>query len=151
MRYSILSVREHPELLNQAIEYFSGCWPVDQKVYQDAITNSITTTSPLPRWYLMMDKEKIIGSYSLITNDFCSRQDLWPYLATVYIDESYRGRQLGSQLLLHGRKEAKRLGFNSVYLLTDHIGFYEKYGWQHIGTTYGLTGDPSRLYQIDTI
>lgn len=49
------------------------------KVYDDCITNSITTTNPLPHWYLLMDNDKIIGCAGLITNDFISRMDFLTY------------------------------------------------------------------------
>ena len=96
----------------------------------------------------MMSGEQIIGCYGLITNDFNSRQDLWPWLAALYVEESERGQALGANLLSHGLQEAKTLGFNKVYLATDHIGYYEKYGWEYIGTAYGA-GDESRIYMHD--
>jgi len=47
---------------------------------------------------------------------------------TVYIEESERGQAYGSRLLTHGRHEAAKLGYPMIYLSTDHVGFYEKYG-----------------------
>jgi predicted N-acetyltransferase YhbS len=95
--------------------------------------------------HIMLKGQQIAGCYGLITNDFNSRQDLWPWLATLYIEKSERGRALGSKLLEHGLHEAKQLGFGMVYLATDHIGYYEKYGWEHIGTAYGV-GHENRIY-----
>ena len=148
---NIIAVREHPEYLNLAVNYFSSKWGVNRNIYQECISNSITTESSLPRWYLMMQNDKIIGSYGLIVNDFISRQDLWPWLCAVYVDESERGQALGSRLLEHGRKEAAKLGFPIVYLSTDHVGFYEKYGWQYIGQGYGLSGEETRMYKAESI
>jgi len=34
-----------------------------------------------------------------------------------------------------------------LYLCTDHIGFYEKYGFKFIGTVYHPWGDNSRIYE----
>lgn len=50
------------------------------KVYEDCITHSITTDSPFPIWNLMEDSGEIIGCAGLISNDFISRMDLWPWL-----------------------------------------------------------------------
>jgi len=152
---NIIAVREHPEYLDRAVDYFSSKWGVDRNVYQDCIANSLDTESPLPRWYLMMKGEcgetpRIIGSYGLIVNDFISRQDLWPWLCAVYIEESERGKALASRLLEHGRKEAARLGFPTAYLSTDHVGLYEKYGWQYIGQGYGVSGRETRMYKADS-
>ncbi|WP_353051569.1 GNAT family N-acetyltransferase [Peribacillus frigoritolerans] len=64
------------------------------KVYEDCITHSITTDSPFPIWNLMEDSGEIIGCAGLISNDFISRMDLWPWICALYIDNSYRGRSL---------------------------------------------------------
>ena len=147
----IIGIREHPEYLDRAADYLSSKWGIAREVYYDCMANSITTDSPLPRWYLMMEGNTIIGSYGLIVNDFVSRQDLWPWLCAVYIEESHRGRALGSRLLEHGRREAGKLGFETVYLITGHVGFYEKYGWEHMGECFGISGSTNRMYQIASL
>jgi GNAT superfamily N-acetyltransferase len=151
MDIKIIGIRENTDYLKLAIDYFSDKWGIDRRIYEDCISNSITTQSPLPRWYLMLYDNEIIGSYGLITNDFISRQDLYPWLCALYVDENYRGKKLGSMLLEHGRHEAEKLGFKKIYLCTDHIGFYEKYGWEFVGKGFHPWGDESRVYKNDTI
>ena len=146
---TIISVRDYPEYLDRAVDYFSSKFSVSREIYYDSISNSLTTESPLPRWYLMKKNNNIIGSFGLITNDFISRQDLWPWLCALYVEESERGQRFGSILLEHGRVEAGKLGYAKVYLATDHVGYYEKYGWHYIGNGYSVVGDePStRIYE----
>ena len=145
-KYNIINIRNNPELLDTAADYFSSKWPVERKVYYNSISDSITTKSGVPRWYLMMDNETIIGSYGLIENDFMVRQDLTPWICAVYIEEYMRGKSLGSQLLNHARNEAKNLGFQTLYLCTDHIGYYEKYGWDFFGEEESEFGGLTRVY-----
>jgi N-acetylglutamate synthase-like GNAT family acetyltransferase len=52
-------------------------------------------------------------------------------------------------MLARAKSEAKNLGFGKLYLATDHVGYYEKYGFSHIGQCYG-PGDVSRLYASET-
>jgi len=148
---NIISIREHPDYLDRAVDYFSSKWSVSRNVYQDCIANSLTTESPLPRWYLMLSNAEVIGSYGLIVNDFISRQDLWPWICALYIEENERGKALGALLLEHGRREAATLGFSMVYLSTDHVGFYEKYDWFYIGKGYGASGNESRIYKAKSL
>ena len=149
MEYHVVNVRKNPEYLERAVEYFSSKWGVERRIYQDCISNSLLTSSPLPRWYLMVDgNDEIIGSYGLITNDFISRQDLCPWMCALFVDEKQRGKGLGGRLLAHAVLEAKNLGFEKVYLATDHVGFYEKYGWSFIGIGYHPWGDESRIYEF---
>lgn len=147
----ILLVRDNPEYLDRAVDYFSAKWSVPSVVYQDCISNSMNTESPLPRWYLLVGSSgEIMGSYGLITNDFNSRQDLWPWLCALYVDEPFCGHAYGAKMLVHGTREARRLGFGKLYLSTDHVGYYEKYGWAYIGDTYSTDGQPGRIYEICT-
>lgn len=144
-----LSVRDNPQFLNMAIEYLSAKWPVPKVVYQNCIEHSMNTESPLPRWYLLVNQQgETIGCYGLIANDFNSRQDLWPWLCALYVEEECRGHALGARMLLHARREAKRLGFGKLYLSTDHLGYYEKYGWQYIADAYDTGGEAGRVYEI---
>lgn len=146
----IVAIREQPDYLEAGIDYFSAKWQIDRRIYADCISHSLTTPQPLPRWYLMLQCDRIIGCYGLITNDFISRQDLYPWLCALYVDPDFRGAQLGSRLLTHGRQEAARLGFAQLYLATNHTCYYEKYGWSFIGTGYHPWGESSRIYRQET-
>gem|GEM_PF-209028 len=145
----IISVREHPEYFDRAVDYFSSKWGIDRKIYEDSISESIATSNPLPRWYLMLENDRIIGSYGLIENDFMVRKDLLPWLCALYVEESERGKALGSKLLAHGRAEAKKLGFDKLYLCTDHVGYYEKYGWRFFGMEESEFDGMARVYEIE--
>ena len=144
----VISIRKSPEYKDRAIKYFQSKWasPDSTKVYGDCITNCITAPSPLPQWYLLMDNDRIIGCAGLITNDFISRMDLYPWVCALFIEEEYRGNAYGSLLLEQSKIDAKAGGFSHLYLCTDHFGYYEKYGFRYIGTGYHPWGDSSRIY-----
>ncbi|HOS70111.1 MAG TPA: GNAT family N-acetyltransferase [Bacillota bacterium] len=144
----VISIRKSPEYKDRAIKYFQSKWasPDSMKVYDDCITNCITAPSPLPQWYLLMDNDRIIGCAGLITNDFISRMDLYPWVCALFIEEEYRGNAYGSLLLEQSKIDAKAGGFSHLYLCTDHFGYYEKYGFRYIGTGYHPWGDSSRIY-----
>lgn len=146
----IISVRECPQYKERAIKYFSSKWSVPEKVYEDSITHCITASNPLPQWYLLEKDEQIIGSAGLITNDFISRMDLYPWVCGVFIEEEHRGNAYASVLLERARRDARKAGFEHMYLCTDHIGFYEKYGYHYIGQGYHPWGEESRIYEIST-
>lgn len=147
----LISVREHPEFANPMIAFFQRHWASEDsmRVYEDCIRACLHTASPLPQWYALWQDGRIIAGAGLITNDFISRMDLWPWLAALYVEEDCRGNALGSVLLRHARRQAALLGFDHVYLATDHIGYYEKYGFVHIADGYHPWGDSSRIYRAD--
>jgi len=146
----IISVRENPEYKDIATKYlqskWTSVWPV---IYEDSISNSILATNPLPQWYLLEKGSKIIGCTGLITNDFISRMDLYPWICALYIDEGHRGYTFSSLLIDKAKDDAIKSGFKSIYLCTDHIGFYEKYEFNYMGQGYHPCNNESRIYGIN--
>ena len=145
----IISIKENPEYKDRAIKYFQSKWASKESlmVYEDCISNCITTKNPLPHWYLLMDEDEIIGCAGLITNDFISRMDLYPWICALYIEEAHRGNSYGALLLEKTKEDAKKGGFSNLYLCTGHAGFYEKYGFDYIGAGYHPWGESSRIYE----
>jgi len=99
----------------------------------------------------MLRESEIIGAYGLIENDFMVRTDLYPWMCALYVEPTERGKQLGEKLLMHSRTEAAKLGFDKLYLNTDHVGYYEKYDWRYIGDFAHQSGDDARVYEADAV
>ena len=148
---TVINVREQSEYRERAIAYFQKIWANDSSkpVYEDCITRSITTESPLPIWYLLLDGDEIIGCVGLITNDFISSMDLWPWLAALHIEEEYRGNNYAGLLIEAVKKDAAKAGFNKLYLATGHTGYYEKFGFAYVCEGYHPWGESSRVYAYD--
>ncbi|SCJ47115.1 Acetyltransferase (GNAT) family [uncultured Clostridium sp.] len=146
---NIISIKKQPEYASIAIKYFQEKWASEDslKVYEDCINNCIIAQGPLPQWYLLYSNDEIIGCAGLITNDFISRMDLYPWVCALYIEEKYRGNSYGNILLDKAKKDALDAGFNKLYLCTDHIGYYEHYDFNYIGIGYHPWGDESRIYE----
>lgn len=91
----------------------------------------------------------MIGCAGLITNDFISRGDLYPWINALFIDENYRGFAFGKSLIDYSKTYAKEVGFEHLYLCTGHVGYYEKYGFKYIRQGYHPWGGESRIYEIN--
>ena len=147
----IVNVHDYSGGLEKAAAYFHQAWSgISKTFYLDAIVHSSRPGLPLPRFYLLLKDARPIGCYGLVTNDFISRHDLYPWFAALFIEESERGQQLGSLLLEHAGKEAAKVGFAEIYLTTDHEGYYEKYGWNQIEDGCERDGTPARIYSKST-
>ncbi|MNK32508.1 hypothetical protein D3C87_509700 [compost metagenome] len=87
----IISVRQNPEYKEIAIKYFQDRWSeISPAIYEDCISNSINAKQSLPQWYILEKDGEIIGCAGLITNDFISRMDLYPWICAIYIEEKHR-------------------------------------------------------------
>ncbi len=145
--YEILAIREHPAIMESAAKWFHEKWGIPLEAYQDSMRESVETAAPIPRWYVMMDGERIVGGLGVIENDFHNRPDLAPNVCAVYVEEAYRCRGIAGELLRHVCAELARDGIDTLYLLTDHTGFYERYGWEFLCMVQGDGEDePARMY-----
>ena len=146
----IISIKENPMYRDAGIKYFQqswqSVWPI---IYKDSITHCINARDDLPQWYLLEKNQDIIGCAGLITNDFISRGDLYPWVCALFIDEKHRGNSYAKLLLDKAKCDAKKFGYKFLYLCTDHIGYYEKYGFEYLGQGYHPWEEESRIYQIE--
>ena len=145
----IKELSEETDLLDKAIHVFWSQWGSDGNYpfYADCMKHSLNNNTDLPKFYIAMIEDKIIGTYALLRNDLISRQDIYPWLACLYVKKEYRGKEIGKMMLEHAVTEASKKNFNSIYLSTDLEGYYEKYGWSFFGTGYGITGDSYKIYE----
>ncbi len=83
----------------------------------------------------------------VIENDFHDRKDLSPNICAVYTEEAYRKKGIAGNLLNMTVEDLRSKGITSVYLVTAHTGFYERYGWEFLCMVQG-DGEPdmTRMY-----
>ena len=125
MDTTILNLRERPEWLEQAAEWFHAKWGVPLSAYRESMAACVRGGSSVPQWYLTVDGATILGGLGVIENDFHDRKDLAPNVCAVYVEEPYRCRGIAGALLEH----------------------YERYGWRFLCMAQGDGEDrPSRMY-----
>lgn len=149
----IFELSKKPALTEQAVDYFWSCWGNDSNriFYRDCILNALDEQNSLPKFYLGMLKDQIVGSYALLTNDIISRQDLMPWFACLFVNEPYRNRGFAEQFLTHGLREAHAKGFAHLYLSSDLVDFYERKGWTHLCQGYNVFGEEIKIYTKTTV
>jgi len=145
----VISIRESKEYVNKAIQYLQQSWSeVAPIIYQDCLLHCLRAEQDLPQWYLLEKEGDIIGCAGLITNDFISRMDLYPWICALFIAPEHRGNNYASLLIAKAKDDAKKFGFTYLNLCTDHTGYYEKFGFHYLGQGYHPWEEESRIYQI---
>ena len=144
--YTYIKLRERPEWKQAAAEWFHSKWNVPTEAYLDCMDAYLSGETEYG-WYLCLDGNKIVGGMGVIENDFHDRKDLAPNVCAVYTEEACRGKGIAGQLLTIVVDDMKSKGITPIYLVTDHTGFYERYGWEFLCMVQG-DGEPdmSRMY-----
>ena len=128
---TFLTLREKPELKEEAAGWFHSKWGVPKEAYLECMEAYLKKETEYG-WYLCLDGEKIVAGMGVIENDFHVRKDLTPNICAVYTEEDYRGRGIAGKLLDCVVKDCTAKGIFPLYLITGHTGFYERYGWQFL-------------------
>ena len=144
--YQYITLREKPEYKQTAAAWFNSKWGVPTEAYLECMDAYLAGETELG-WYLCLDGEKIIGGMGVIENDFHDRKDLTPNVCAVYTEEDYRKQGIAGKLLNLTVEDLRAKGISPAYLVTDHTGFYERYGWEFLCMVQG-DGEPdmTRMY-----
>lgn len=113
----------------------------------DEPTNHLDKGKTENGWWLCLYGENIVAGLGVIDNDFHDRKDLTPNVCAVYTEEEHRKKGLAGKLLNKVVDDMANKGVATLYLVTDHIGFYERYGWEFVCMVQG-DGEPekTRMY-----
>ena len=144
--YQYIMLREMPEWMLPAAEWFHSKWGVPTEAYLECM-NAYLQNETEYGWYLCLHDNQIIGGLGVIENDFHDRKDLTPNVCAVFTDENFRCQGIAGYLLNMAVEDLRSKGITPVYLVTDHTGFYERYGWEFLCMVQG-DGEPdmTRMY-----
>ena len=145
-KYQYITLRDMPEWMLPAAEWFHNKWGIPTEAYLECMEAYLHDETEYG-WYLCLNGNQIVGGMGVIENDFHDRKDLAPNVCAVFTDEKYRNQGIAGNLLNMVVDDMKSKGISPIYLVTDHIGFYEKYGWEFLCMVQG-DGEPymSRMY-----
>ncbi len=147
MNYQIIRLSDKPEIKEQMADWFHEKWNVPLKAYLESMNDCLTGKNSVPQWYVAMEGSRIIGGLGVIENDFHNRKELTPNVCAVYTEPDKRCQGVAGTLLNFVCDDMKSKGIETLYLVTDHTSFYERYGWEFLCMVQG-DGEPdmSRMY-----
>ena len=98
------------------------------------------------RVLLLTDGDELISYCTFAEKDDIQPTDLTPWVGFVYTFPEHRGHRYVGLLFDEVVRLAKERQVREVYLSTNHIGLYEKYGWEFFDVMDDMDGEPSRVY-----
>lgn len=130
-RFSKLSKEE----LNFIIDIHFNHWvKYNPKMIKDNTIykfSQLYTKNQLPFGIALLDENKnIVGFCVFKIENLKKYPEIYHWLSDVMILEQYRGKGYGKLLLYYGERILKDLGYDTIYVWTDHApDFYKKLGF----------------------
>ncbi len=128
----IIPLREAPAYAEAAAHWFHEKWNIPEAAYQESIAACLEGKAAVLQWYLVLDGAEIVAGLGVIENDFHLRPDLTPNVCAVYVEEPYRCRGIAGRMLRFVCDDFAARGVHTLYLVTEHDSFYERYGWEFL-------------------
>ncbi|MBQ6164657.1 MAG: GNAT family N-acetyltransferase [Clostridia bacterium] len=95
---------------------------------------------------LLTDGDELVSYCTFAEKDDIQPTELTPWIGFVYTFPAHRGRRRAGLLIDEVERRAKRENIPAVYLSTNHVGLYEKYGFRYETMMTDFEGNPSRIY-----
>lgn len=99
------------------------------------------------RVLMLIEGEELLSFCTLAEMDDVQPTDLTPWIGWIYTFPAYRGKRLAGELLAHAEALAKLDGATYTHISTNHIGLYEKYGYEFFTIAKDVEGEDTRVYR----
>lgn len=135
----VINLKENNKYLKESIKLCSLEWGsyksnAEMKRYIEKKSNKILNGEDVISIFGIEEDNELVGFISLFKTDGEERRDLTPWYATMYVKEKFRGKGYSKLLNTIILNEAQRLGYKKVYLKSNLINYYEKFGANYIET-----------------
>lgn len=98
------------------------------------------------RVLLLTDGDELISYCSYARWDDIQPTELTPWMGFIYTFPEHRGHRYAGLLFDEVEHLARAEGVSEVYISTNHVGLYEKYGCEFLTMMDDMDGNPSRVY-----
>ena len=95
---------------------------------------------------LLTDGDSLVSFCTYAEKDDIQSTNLTPWMGFVYTFPEYRGHHYVGLLMEEIERLARKDGVSEVYISTNHIGLYEKYGCEFKAEMKDMAGETSRVY-----
>jgi GNAT superfamily N-acetyltransferase len=137
MPFTISDLRRQPQFFDTVADRIWQAWWQPNGFPREHIVKGLTANmadTPIPFALVAHERERFLGTSSVIASDLEERPLLTPWVAAVWVDEDARGHGVGAALVSRATEDCFAIGERRVYLCARArmAGFYERLGWTMI-------------------
>lgn len=140
----IKAITASDEMWNKVKSYAYNCsWKAGKSLAKAMMNNDFKDWE---RVIVAFDNKEICGYCTVAKTDCIPNLIYTPYIGYLFVDEECRGNRLSQKLIVYSMKYLKSIGFDKVYLVSDHENLYEKYGFKVIDRKMSPWGSEEKIY-----
>ena len=144
---NFLAITSSDEMWNKVSQFAQNCsWRAGKTLSQDMSDKAFTDWE---RVIVALHENDIAGYCTVAKRDCIPDVPYTPYIGYMFVHEKYRGHRLSQKLISYAMSYLKALGFHHVFLVSDHINLYEKYGFKVIDKKTAPWGNIEKIYMRD--
>lgn len=152
-KWSIVPVCDAPHAIPTLAEWHFGQWgkwnpenTIEKRIER---LQRQTDKSRLPMTIVALYGADPIGSASLVLADLETKEELSPWLASVFVEPNWRDQGVGTSLVQKVCDLAIAMQFDRIYLFTpDKERFYRGLGWKPVERSE-YRGDPIVIMSLE--
>lgn len=103
------------------------------------------------RLFLLMEDADLLAFCTLAERDEIAEEetepDMKPWIGFVYTYPEHRGNRYSGKLIWCACELAERDGYEKVYLSSNEVGLYEKYGFVFLKKLHTVWGEETQVFE----
>lgn len=123
-------------------------WSAGQYLYkllsEDKFKSTVGENSKV---LMLTNGDELISFCTYAEKDDIQPTELTPWVGFVYTFPEHRGHRYVGELFLEIEKIAKNEKVHDIFISTNYVGLYEKYGCEFYQMMNDMNGEPSRVYR----
>ncbi len=124
-------------------------WKAGKYLYKIIKNNTIYDLCGKNTKVFILTIDTDLVSYCTLSDmDDVQPTNLTPWIGFLYTFFKYRKNKYAKMLVDRCMEISKNKGYEYVYISTNHIGLYEKYGFSFYEIQKDISGDDTRVYRI---
>lgn len=140
----IEKLQSNSNLWNQTIAYANNCsWNVGRHLAKLLEQDDFQDFEGV---FIALSGNNIIGFCTFLETDYYPENRYFPWISSIFVDEEYRGNRISEKLIQSAINNARMFGFDKVYIPSNIIGLYEKYGFCKIDELENYDGDIDNIF-----
>lgn len=143
----IVPLSQAPQHRETVIDWLNTAFgDARSRAFYASVIDSSLRGADYPITWIALEGDRPVGTVGLWRCDLISRQDLFPWLAALYVNAEDRGRGISEQLQQQVIDACRERGFSGLYLYSACADYYERFGWAYRGDALDYPDTPVRLY-----